>query len=152
MRLWVMRHGAAELRAERDADRRLSAAGREEVRAMAGRFAEMLPQRLLCSPYLRTRQTVQVLQEALPGLPPAQQVDWLTPDTDPDAVLLQLCALEAQDTLLVSHQPLSGLLISLLIEGNRRGRYPMPTAALASLDCELPASGAARLLGLDWPE
>ncbi len=94
--LWIVRHGqsagnvardAAEASgahvidiASRDIDTPLSALGERQARALGRWFAELPPERrpdaVLCSPYLRARETTRLLLDELPpGTAPRVRVD-----------------------------------------------------------------------------
>ena len=75
----------------------------------------------------------------------------MTPDDDPRQALDFLGERSERNVLLVSHQPLVGQLISLLVEGHRRGHYPMPTAGLACIEMDFPAAGIGQLRLLSSP-
>ncbi|MFO7703676.1 MAG: phosphohistidine phosphatase SixA [Halopseudomonas sp.] len=151
MRIWILRHGQAEGLATRDELRALTGKGREEVRLMATQLAGQPMDAILASPYLRAQQTAQVVQNQLQLRRGVTTVGWLTPDDDPRQVLDFLAERPEANVLLVSHQPLVSQLISLLVEGNLAGHYPMPTAGLASIELDLPAAGLGQLRLLTAP-
>lgn len=70
--LYLIRHAHAEPEAplQADRDRPLSPRGQQDARAMGERLrsAGTMPESLVCSPALRTRQTAQALASAM-GLP-----------------------------------------------------------------------------------
>lgn len=151
MRVWILRHGQAEPSATSDAERRLTDAGRAEVAGMAEQLAGHALEAIIASPYRRAQQTAELMREQLGFRRSIITVDWLTPDSDPLAVLDELADRVEGEVLLVSHQPLVGQLLSLLVDGHRQGHYPMPTAALACLEMPLPAAGVAGLISLADP-
>jgi phosphohistidine phosphatase len=152
MKLWIMRHGQAEPMAERDADRVLTPHGRIEVQRMCSLFQDQPSfEAILASPYARAQQTASIVRSSLNFRGAVGTAPWLTPDDDPRCVLDFLAERGEGSLLLVSHQPLVGQLISLLIEGHRAASVPMPTAALACLEADFPAAGIARLTGLWAP-
>lgn len=151
MRLWVLRHGQAEAQAASDAQRNLTEHGREEVLGMSRRLQQQVPEVILASPYVRAQQTAELVRRQLQMRRGVVTVDWATPDDDPLAVLDHLAERSESTILLVSHQPLVGLLLSLAVEGHRQAHFPMPTAGLACLDMVLPAAGTAELLHLSNP-
>lgn len=151
MRIWILRHGQAEAMAATDPERALTQHGRDEVMLVARRLAGEPIDAILASPYRRAQQTAEIVQAEL-ALPRAvSTVAWLTPDDEPSQVLGFLAERNEANVLLVSHQPLLSQLISLLVEGNRRGHYPMPTAGLACLDTDFVAAGLAHLALLAAP-
>ncbi|BAP45602.1 phosphohistidine phosphatase SixA [Pseudomonas sp. 21LCFQ02] len=145
MKLWVLRHGQAQHQARSDAERELTAEGRQQVRSSARHLEGRGLQRILVSPYVRAQQTADVLQGVLTADIPRVTVDWLTPDVRPDEALRQIAALELDEVLLVSHQPLVGSLIGLLVHGSVQDAEPMNTASLAQLDGEFVLAGALQL-------
>ncbi|MGE8393422.1 phosphohistidine phosphatase SixA [Pseudomonas sp. BIGb0427] len=151
MKLWVLRHGEAEQRANTDAERRLTAHGREQVLRSAAQLLGQPLQVILASPYVRAQQTAALVHEALGFGKPVQTVPWLTPDSDPHAVISELESLGVNEVLLVSHQPLVGNLVSLLAHGSRQPPAPMSTASLAELEGEWPLAGLMTLRGLNHP-
>jgi phosphohistidine phosphatase SixA len=52
---------------------------------------------------------------------------------------------------MVSHQPLVGALLGLLVEGDMAGGYMMGTASVALLSCPHVGVGQARLHWLQHP-
>lgn len=151
MRVWILRHGQAEPSAINDAERRLTDAGRAEVADMAEQLAGHALEAIIASPYRRAQQTAELMREQLGFRRSIITVEWLTPDSDPLAVLDELADRVEGEVLLVSHQPLVGQLLSLLVDGHRQRHYPMPTAALACLEMPLPAAGVAGLISLADP-
>ncbi|MDD1013397.1 phosphohistidine phosphatase SixA [Pseudomonas rubra] len=149
MKLWVLRHGEAEQRANTDAERRLTAHGREQVLRSAAVLLGQPLQVILASPYVRAQQTAALVHEALGFTKPVQTVSWLTPDSDSQMVIAELDKLGLEQVLLVSHQPLVGNLVSLL-EG---GKHPasMSTASLAQLEGDWPLAGLMTLRNLHHP-
>ena len=65
MKLWVLRHGQAESHAPTDAQRNLTAHGREEVLGSAAHLIGQSIAAILASPYVRAQQTAQLVREAL---------------------------------------------------------------------------------------
>lgn len=148
MKIWVLRHGEAEAHARSDDQRQLTDHGRKQVLKSAGHLLGQPLQAILASPYVRAQQTAALVHQALGFGEPVVTVPWLTPDSDPDEVIARLNTLEAQEVLLVSHQPLVGQLVSLLTDGSRQAAAPMSTASLAELEGAYPLAAAMTLLGL----
>ncbi|QIB52015.1 phosphohistidine phosphatase SixA [Pseudomonas sp. OIL-1] len=146
MKLWILRHGQAEAQASADTLRELTEAGRHEVRAVMSGLAGEPFEAVLSSPYVRAQQTAELACQATGYSGDVTTVDWLVPESDPLTVISQLKQQTEQNLLLVSHQPLVSQLISLLVEGHRRGHFPMPTAGLVCLDLDYVAAGLARLV------
>jgi len=149
MKVWVLRHGEAEPQARSDAERALTAHGREQVLRSAAHLIGQPLQAIYASPYLRAQQTAQLVRGALGFDAEIITVPWLTPESNPRDVSLRLDT--GENLLLVSHQPLVGNLLSLLQHGNVRQPEPMGTASLAELEGELPLDGAMTLLSVRHP-
>ncbi len=145
MKLWVLRHGEAEPRARTDAERNLTAHGREQVLRSAAQLLGQPLQAILASPYVRAQQTAALVHEALGFDKPVVTVPWLTPDTDPGQVIAALDALGLEHVLLVSHQPLVGNLVGMLQHGHARAAEGMSTASLAQLEGDWPLAGLMTL-------
>ncbi|HWD32096.1 MAG TPA: phosphohistidine phosphatase SixA [Pseudomonas sp.] len=147
MKLWVLRHGEAEPRANSDSERRLTAHGREQVLRSAANLLGQDLQAILASPYVRAQQTAALVHEALGFIKPVQTVTWLMPDTDPQMVIAELDKLGLENVLLVSHQPLVSCLVGMLEQGHRQGPS-MSTASLAELEGDWPLAGLMTLRSL----
>ncbi|KPB34942.1 phosphohistidine phosphatase SixA [Pseudomonas amygdali] len=145
MKVWVLRHGEAQSRARSDAERELTAHGREEVLKSAVHLSDKSVQRIIASPYVRAQQTAELVRQSLGFNGPVVTVPWLTPDSSPREVLLQLDKLGVDEVLLVSHQPLVGELIGVLAHGSPQQAEPMSTASLAELEGEFVLAGAMQL-------
>ena len=151
MRLWLLRHGEAQAQARSDAERALTPRGREEVALAALQLQGRPLGAILASPYVRAQQTAAIVREALGCSSGIHTVPWLTPDSDPRVVLARLDDFPADELLLVSHQPLVGSLVGLLIHGHRQQPLAMHTASLAELDGDVLAAGVMELLALVHP-
>ncbi|RMS86763.1 phosphohistidine phosphatase SixA [Pseudomonas savastanoi] len=145
MKVWVLRHGEAQSRARSDAERELTAHGREEVLKSAVHLSDKSVQRIIASPYVRAQQTAELVRQSLGFNDPVVTVPWLTPDSSPREVLLQLDKLGVDEVLLVSYQPLVGELIGVLAHGSPQQAEPMSTASLAELEGEFVLAGAMQL-------
>ncbi|MDM8349885.1 phosphohistidine phosphatase SixA [Pseudomonas sp. sp1636] len=151
MRLWLLRHGEAEAQARSDAERGLTARGRQEVLQAALQLEGRALGAILASPYVRAQQTAALVREALGFTAGVQTVPWLTPDSDPREVLRQLDHYPQNELLLVTHQPLVGALAGLLIHGHRQQALPMYPASLAELEGDVLAAGLMDLLAVVHP-
>jgi phosphohistidine phosphatase len=149
MTLWILRHGEAVNIAPTDASRPLTAGGREQVLRSARQLAGEPLQLILASPYLRAQQTAQIVHDALGGTTvELRTAPWLTPNSDVDAALTHLQSAGVSNLLLVSHQPLVGMLIGLLDRGERTSPHAMGTASLAKLEGAAPLAGLMTLRSL----
>lgn len=152
MKLWILRHGEAEARANTDAQRRLTVHGREQVMRTAGYLLAQPLQAIFASPYVRAQQTAALVSEALGFDKPVSTVPWLTPESDMQQVIGELDRLGLEHVLLVSHQPLVGALVGMLEHGHAQQPAAMHTASLAELEGEWPLAGLMSLRGLHHPD
>lgn len=151
MKIWILRHGQAESMAASDPERALTDYGRREASVVAKLLDGEPLDNILASPYLRAQQTAELVSSRVAYPRGIATAAWLTPDDDPHQVLDFLAERNERSLLLVSHQPLVGQLISLLIEGHKGGHYPMPTAGLACVEVDFPAAGIGHLQLLTSP-
>ena len=155
--LILLRHAHAEPQAlgQHDLDRPLSAVGQAEAEA-AGRWLrdhQLVPDRVLCSPARRTRETLEAVlaQTGYAEQRLEERIYEAAPGTLAGLVEEQE---GVERLLLVGHNPGLEQLVALLHSG-RSGEYRgMPPAGLAVL--ELPADGpvepgVARLTRFWWP-
>jgi len=148
MKLWLLRHGHAEPHNNRDAQRQLTAEGRQEILQSAAQLIGQPLQAILCSQYVRARQTAALVVEALQSSLVVEIVPWLTPDSSLRDALASLAARSEEQILLVSHQPLIGELGGMLEHGHRQQPLPMATSSLAGLEGEMPLAGGMHLCSL----
>ncbi|EPJ91449.1 MULTISPECIES: phosphohistidine phosphatase SixA [Pseudomonas] len=149
MKIWILRHGEAEPHARRDAERELTAHGREQVLHSAALLIGQPLDSILVSPYVRAQQTAELVRKALGFTSGLITVPWLTPESEPKFAVSKLP--DSGNVLLVSHQPFVGELISLLVHGHVRQPQPMQTASLVELEGEWPLAGSMTLLGVHHP-
>lgn len=151
MKIWLLRHGEAEPVSRRDAERGLTGRGLQQVASMAPHLQGQPLTRVLCSPYVRARQTTEIMLQAL-GLDTVPLVvPWLVPDESVQTVVRQLDNLPAGDLLLVGHQPLLGLLGSWLCDGSLAQPLPLGTASLACLEGDFVVAGLMQLQAIQHP-
>ena len=149
MKIWILRHGEAEPHARRDAERELTAHGREQVLHSAALLIGQPLDSILVSPYVRAQQTAELVRKALGFTSGLITVPWLTPESEPKFAVSKLP--DSGNVLLVSHQPFVGELISLLVHGHVRQPQPMQTASLVELVGEWPLAGSMTLLDVHHP-
>ncbi|MCD9088554.1 histidine phosphatase family protein [Stenotrophomonas sp. SY1] len=155
--LILLRHAHAEpaSNGQADIDRPLSPHGLAEAEA-AGRWLQeqrLVPDRVLCSPARRTRETL----EAVLGL--TGYVEQRLEDRIYDAVPGTLAALldehrEVERLLVVGHNPGLEQLVALMNSGQSGDYRGMPPAAVAVLTLPMEAAiepGIARLAAFWWP-
>lgn len=153
MRIDLLRHGEAVREARGgDVHRALSADGIRAIETLAGRLRGLgpAPARAFSSPYLRARQTAELV---LAGWGPAdvtlELLQELEPDADPaDAVrTVTGMAQGATHVLVVAHQPLLGRIL-VRLTGVERGMAP---GTLARIEWS-PGAGGASLERVLSPE
>jgi phosphohistidine phosphatase len=146
MMLYLLRHGEAEPRANRDAERRLTARGRQEVESVARQFlANQLPlQVCITSPYVRAQQTAQLFMDIVaPTLAVAQDAV-LTPEVRASEVMKMLEAQDAGHILLVSHNPLLSELNALLTDGDISQMHILGTSELVAISLDVVGLGMGK--------
>jgi phosphohistidine phosphatase len=117
-RLLLVRHGRAETGTQGpDSERRLIAAGISELEASCRALArlDLRPARLLSSPYIRTRQTSEILGLHLGPTLAVQACDSLAAGATPEAMLAEIHQVVGSLAVVVGHMPdLAALLARLL--------------------------------------
>lgn len=150
MRLYLMRHGEAATPDSQfaDRDRPLTPSGMEKIRRQA-RFAALAGwrvDRIACSPYVRARQTADLMAEALPAT--VTVCSELTPDCRlPDLVEVMAGLAPMNRVLIVGHQPAMGALVAVL----SGCRVAMAPGAVAVLDVTRLRPEGAMLAGFYDP-
>jgi phosphohistidine phosphatase len=141
--LCLLRHAKSSWADEElpDLERPLTGRGRKAAGRIAGYLAEhrVEPDLVLCSPALRTRQTLELVRPALPDSAEVAIEDGLygAPAQDLLARLQRLPG-SVETVLLIGHNPgIQELAARLAPPGERRRLDHFPTAALALL--ALPA-------------
>lgn len=148
MKLWLLRHGAAEAYQRHDADRQLTEQGRVQVMQAAESLSAIEFDRVLCSPYVRARQTAELLCSTLKQQKSIEIVPWLTPEDDVREVVRKLDGYPVESLLIVAHQPLLGALASWLVDADRLHGLPMETASVACLEGDFIGAGTMQLRSL----
>ena len=155
--LILLRHAHAEPAGagQADFDRPLSPQGLAEAEAAGRWLAErgLVPDRVLCSPARRTRETLEAVL-AVTGYA-EQRLEPAIYEATPGSLFGVLQAHdEVERLLLVGHNPGMERLLALLHSGQSGDYRGMPTASVAVLS--LPSQqaiepGAARLASFWWP-
>ena len=142
----LLRHGEASFDASSDANRELTELGRRQVLASVKALKRVCDKPIAAiwsSPYVRARQSADIaalelnlnvnIQTALmPENNPVRVGEWvqaLDKKSDVDSILL------------VSHMPLVGDLVSLLVDGNLHSPIPFYTGMIAQLYAECALEG-----------
>ncbi len=144
MHLLIMRHGEATTNASSDYLNELTNKGRTQVISTADYIsrADISVSQIICSPYVRTIQTAEILISRL-GLPHStlKKTELVTPES---SVSKWFSEVELNDnTLIVSHMPFIAKLTSYYVDGNLHGSYPFTTAQLRTLKIYSPMAGGA---------
>lgn len=147
LELVLLRHGEAERQAARDDLRRLTPRGAQEARATGTRLAALhlrVPV-VMSSPYVRARETAEIVAEAV-GAGAVRELAGITPDDDPRRAVLAIAERCVPGTTLVvvTHMPLIGSMLSLLVDGDLRQAPGVRTAGGAWLQGDFVAPGTMR--------
>jgi len=150
MEIWLLRHAAAEDRADsgRDADRTLTEDGHRRAREVGRGLAKLETgiSLVLTSPYARARQTAEAAARALDLNGRVRETSALEPHAAPDDILGELREATADAVLLVGHEPHMGALLGRLVSGRAGLEIPMKKAAVARVSWEGSGSGELRAL------
>jgi phosphohistidine phosphatase len=120
MQVHLLRHGTAEdiEPGSSDAERKLTAAGRDEVRraAESARRARVVPTLILSSPYVRAVETAEIAANVLGYGRAIERTDLLIPSASPQRVWNEIRARQDEiQILLAAHEPLLSQLASYLL-------------------------------------
>jgi len=148
----LLRHGIAEdWNAAGDAARSLTAEGVQRLeRAVTGwrRIAHPI-QRVFVSPLLRAQQTARVFCQGVADGAAWEDTQALVPEAPP-MLALELLQCAAQEGLAgvacVSHEPLLGSLLGLLLCGHPRSAIPFKKGMLAVVEVDGCATMTGKLL------
>ena len=160
MRLSLLRHGIAADRGspeyENDSERPLTPKGERRMRRIAkGLLASGVSYDLiLSSPYLRAKQTAEVVAQVVSTPEGVRLADTLTPEGNPRQLIeaLRTDYRERLDVLLVGHEPYLSRLVSTLLTGGPNLSVVMKRGALCALDVETLRFGrCASLISLLSP-
>lgn len=159
MNLYLLRHGPAEPRdiapAHADRDRALTSEGRAKVRRIAEAMAamELSFDRILSSPFVRARETAELVVAGLRPRRPVTLCDELAAEAEPADLPPYLAGLRPlpRDLLLVGHQPFLGALAALLLGSRCDRAVDFKKGGLAYLVWETPPGGEATLVWLLTP-
>ncbi len=151
-RLVMLRHAKAEPGGDRsDQLRALSATGRHQCGDVGARLAAagLVPEYVLVSSAVRTRQTWELVRAALGDIPaPEVQITDLLYDAGPRDVIAMLRDLDERiaSVLLIGHEPTVSVTASLLADPTP------PVGDLVALQQGLPTAGFAVLAVDRWDE
>jgi phosphohistidine phosphatase len=156
MNLYILRHGIAVEPGtrgyEKDADRPLTPEGERKLRQIAEAMEalELSFDLILSSPYLRARQTAEIVAETLKARKRLELSDCLTPGGSSKKLIDLLTRLQPSPdaVLLVGHEPYLSGLISLLVAGDTTSAVVMKKGGLCKLSTESLKHG--RCAALEW--
>jgi len=147
LRLYILRHAKAGWAApgKTDFDRSLNERGVADIALVGAEMAAsgLTPQKILCSPSSRTRETLRGMLEATKGSPVIEYPDSLYSGTPED--YLEAISLEddVQSLMIIGHNPTCAILAySLCRDGEPsamqvlRERYPTGALAVIDIDAE----------------
>ena len=139
MNLYLMRHGiAADPDGNTpDSQRPLTEKGRKKLEKIAGNFEklDLTFDLILTSPYLRARQTADVVAAAL-DLQPwlVKESQNISPVGDVEKLVDEINALESMnDLLIVGHEPFLSQMIGMLLAGDANLNIEVRKASLCKL-------------------
>ena len=154
--LILLRHAHADAAGagQPDLDRPLSPTGREEARAAGDWLREhgLLPDRVLCSPSARTRETLAALGDI--GGAPATLEPAIYEASPGTLAALVDAQRDAERLLLVGHNPGLEQLAALMHSGQSGDYRGMPPGGIAVLRLPVDAEiepGVAALTQFWWP-
>jgi len=156
MNLYLLRHGlAAELDAPgltKDSERPLTPKGERKLWKIADgvKALELSFDVILSSPYLRARQTAEIIGEALHSSKKIEFSETLTPAGSAKKLieLLKHITPDRENILLVGHEPHLSEFISLLLSGKPGFSVIMKKGGLCKLSIESLSYG--RCAALEW--
>ncbi len=135
MNLYLIRHADAEDTAKsgKDADRALSARGREVMEVVAAAFSKVgKAQAIWHSPLVRAKETAEFIAARFPKAAMTVTAA-LAPSADPRKVLVELSRDRWEDVVVVGHMPHLGLLLGLAVTGREEIDVPMKKSAIARI-------------------
>lgn len=154
--LVIVRHAKAEHGLGDDHARRLTGKGRAQAQAAGKLLADagIVPEQVICSTSARTRETLELALEQMPGRP---QVDYedAAYGADDHALyeLVNLVPKDVGTVMLVGHNPAVAQMASEFIDlGPYGGFLPFPPASVAVVQMDVewlyaaPGTGTGRLI------
>jgi phosphohistidine phosphatase len=156
MDLYILRHAIAAERntkgRDTDFERALTQEGEEKLRrvARAMRNLELSFDLILSSPYVRARQTAELVATALALRKRLELHEGLACDANPREFLVELAKRSPapESLLIVGHEPFLSTLASLLISGTAKSCLTLKKAGLCRLS--LDSLRVGRCATLEW--
>lgn len=150
----VIRHGAAEESAVsgNDAERALTPAGVEQMRAVAAGLAAIgrAPAEVLTSPYRRARETGDIVAGAFGAVPVVEETTLASGASAADILVTLAGRLDGNSGSLavVGHEPDLGRFVSYALAASARGFISLRKGSACLL--EFPATPRAGNATLEW--
>lgn len=156
MNLYILRHGIAVESGtpgyEKDSERPLTPEGKRKLARIAGAMQEMdlTFDLIFSSPYVRARQTAEIVARCFRAGKKLAFSNELTPGGEPRALVEELRRREPEprDVLLVGHEPYLSGLIAMLVAGNPGLSVTLKKGGLCKLSTESLRCG--RCASLEW--
>lgn len=156
MNLYILRHGLAEeldpRRFAKDSERPLTSKGERKMWKIAEAIEALgiSFELILFSPYVRARQTAEIVADALGVGKRLEPSDSLTPDGSVKDLLTSINARKPRcvEVLVVGHEPYLSELISLLVWGEVGCSVLMKKGGLCKLSTDHLEAG--RCATLEW--
>jgi phosphohistidine phosphatase len=144
MNLYLLRHGIAVDPSApdfaKDAERPLTPKGRRRLLQIAKAMGvlKISLDVILSSPYVRAKQTAEIVAKELKRRKKLKFSDELTPGGNPKSLIQQLNDLRPQpkNILLVGHEPYLSKLIALLTAGNTSMEIDLKKGSLCKLETD----------------
>jgi phosphohistidine phosphatase len=144
MNLYLLRHGIAVDPSKpgiaKDSERPLLPKGRRRLRQIARAMGTLKIKfdLILSSPYVRAKQTAEVVAKSLKRRKQLKFSDELTPGGNPRLLIQQLNDLHPlpENILIVGHEPYLSTLIALLTTGSTGIEIDMKKGSLCKLEAE----------------
>ena len=158
MELYILRHAIAEEAADphtgNDSQRRLTPDGAEKMRRAAEGMKEagLEFDLILSSPYVRAKQTAEIVGKVLRPGRPLELSAALAPDGNPKELMDALRGNHGKRkrVLLVGHEPYLSRLVAVLISGDTRMGINFKKGALCKLTVTAGAPEYGRCAVLEW--
>jgi phosphohistidine phosphatase len=154
MEIYLLRHGIAVERGapgfENDSARPLTSKGKKQLKKVSEAMKKMSLNFavILSSPFLRAKQTAEIIAADLKLKKRLKFSDALTPESDVKNFIVQLQKLKPlpKKILLVGHEPFSSGLISLLVTGDFQLQLDFKKSGLCKLEIKKLSVGKCATL------
>ncbi|PWU16803.1 MAG: phosphohistidine phosphatase SixA [Verrucomicrobia bacterium] len=144
MTLYILRHGLAgesgDPRYPRDSERPLTPKGKRKMGCIAEAMKrlDISLDIILSSPYVRARQTAEIVAKRFKARRRLSLLEALTPDGSPEELVEHINTLDVphETVLLSGHEPYLSRFISVLIAGNPDLAIELKKGGLCKLEIE----------------